>query len=220
MNGVSLLSWQPTTRTGDSISSKIITRPLLCVRMTTSNSRLSDILVKRRRRISPTLRAQVLTGSDSLFRSGSLTNGAMSLSWTRSHGSERPTLHLMHLHLILLKDMPFLLSNGHGNTVYALTLISILYPDHKTVCELLFRIGSYVLISTSGYNHSGKQGQVNFMSGVMGYANAQRALEYIRVITEFISQPQWKDVVMMFGIMNEAQHSIIGRDGLTSLYVS
>lgn len=68
-----------------------------------------------------------------------------------------------------------------------------------------------------GYNHSGKGGQVNFMNGVMGYANAQRALEYIRVITEFISQPQWKDVVVMFGVMNEAQHTVIGRDGLSSL---
>lgn len=55
------------------------------------------------------------------------------------------------------------------------------------------------------------------MNGVMGYANAQRALEYIRVITEFISQPQWKDVVVMFGVMNEAQHTVIGRDGLSSL---
>lgn len=55
------------------------------------------------------------------------------------------------------------------------------------------------------------------MNGVMGYANAQRALEYIRVITEFISQPQWKDVVVMFGIMNEAQVSTIGKDEITAL---
>ncbi len=39
-----------------------------------------------------------------------------------------------------------------------------------------------------GYNHSGKLGQINFMYGVMGYANAQRTLDYIRTITEFISQ--------------------------------
>jgi glucan 1,3-beta-glucosidase len=39
-----------------------------------------------------------------------------------------------------------------------------------------------------GYNHSGKLGQVNFLHGIMGYANAQRALDYIRIITEFISQ--------------------------------
>ena len=39
-----------------------------------------------------------------------------------------------------------------------------------------------------GYNHSGKLGSLNFMSGIMGYANAQRTLDYIRTITEFISQ--------------------------------
>ncbi|KAF7798806.1 hypothetical protein EIP86_010031 [Pleurotus ostreatoroseus] len=42
--------------------------------------------------------------------------------------------------------------------------------------------------SQNGYNHSGKLGMVNFMNGVMGVANAQRTMDYIRVITEFISQ--------------------------------
>ena len=40
----------------------------------------------------------------------------------------------------------------------------------------------------AGYNHSGKAGPINFLNGVMGLANAQRMLDYIRVITEFISQ--------------------------------
>ncbi|KAG6852261.1 hypothetical protein C0991_001473, partial [Blastosporella zonata] len=66
------------------------------------------------------------------------------------------------------------------------------------------------------YNHSGKLGQIDFLNGVMGIANAQRALEYIRVFTEFISQPQYKNVVPMFGIMNEALLSTIGKPQLTS----
>ncbi|KAG6816658.1 hypothetical protein H0H87_004301 [Tephrocybe sp. NHM501043] len=70
-----------------------------------------------------------------------------------------------------------------------------------------------------GYNHSGKLGDPNFLNGVMGIANAQRALEYIRVFTEFISQKQYKDVVPMFGIMNEALLSTIGRSQLTSFYL-
>ena len=45
-----------------------------------------------------------------------------------------------------------------------------------------------VLTGVIAYNHSGKIGQVNFMNGVMGVANAERTLDYIRVITEFISQ--------------------------------
>lgn len=40
----------------------------------------------------------------------------------------------------------------------------------------------------AGYNHSGKLGSINFLNGMMGIANAERALEYIRVITEFITQ--------------------------------
>ncbi|KAJ7466517.1 glycoside hydrolase family 5 protein [Mycena latifolia] len=73
--------------------------------------------------------------------------------------------------------------------------------------------------SQNGYNHSGKLGQVNFLNGVMGVANAQRALDYIRVITEFIAQPQYAEVVPMFGIVNEALMSQIGRDQLTSFYL-
>lgn len=35
----------------------------------------------------------------------------------------------------------------------------------------------------------------------MGIVNAQRTLNYIRVITEFISQPDIQPVVPMFGIL-------------------
>ena len=59
--------------------------------------------------------------------------------------------------------------------------------------------------SQNGYNHSGRGGQINFMNGPMGYANAQRMLEYIRVITEFISQPEYKDLIPIFGIINERE---------------
>lgn len=39
--------------------------------------------------------------------------------------------------------------------------------------------------------------------GVMGIANAQRTMDYIRVIAEFISQPEYRNVVPFFGILNE-----------------
>lgn len=91
----------------------------------------------------------------------------------------------------------------------------------------------------TGYNHSGKLGQVNFMNGVMGFANAQRMLDYIRIITEFISQvhifdfihfrhlidafilqPEWTDVVPMFSILNEALLHTIGQDSISHLCVT
>ena len=50
----------------------------------------------------------------------------------------------------------------------------------------------------------------------MGIANAQRALTYIRVIAEFISQPQYKDVVPMFSVTNEPQAPVVGMGTLQS----
>ncbi|PPQ78311.1 hypothetical protein CVT25_011682 [Psilocybe cyanescens] len=73
--------------------------------------------------------------------------------------------------------------------------------------------------SHNAYNHSGKMGQINFLYGVMGLANAQRTLNYLRIITEFISQPEYKDVVLIFGIMNEALVSQIGRTEIGGFYV-
>lgn len=53
----------------------------------------------------------------------------------------------------------------------------------------------------------------------MGVANADRLMGYIRVVTEFISQKEYQDVVQMFGVVNEPLLGIIGRDQLTRLYV-
>ncbi|KAF7306449.1 Glycoside hydrolase family 5 protein [Mycena indigotica] len=73
--------------------------------------------------------------------------------------------------------------------------------------------------SQNGYNHSGKMGQINFLNGPMGMANAQRALDCIRVITEFIAQEQYQDVVQIFGVVNEALMSTIGREQLGAFYI-
>lgn len=70
--------------------------------------------------------------------------------------------------------------------------------------------------SQNGYNHSGRLGLINFLNGVMGIANAQRGLEYIRVITEFISQPQYSHIAL-WGFMNEAVLRTIGKDILSHL---
>ena len=44
------------------------------------------------------------------------------------------------------------------------------------------------------------EASVNFfpsMNGVMGLANGQRTSTYLRILTEFVSQDQYKDVVGM-----------------------
>lgn len=73
---------------------------------------------------------------------------------------------------------------------------------------------------SSGYNHSGRQGTINFLNGVMGIANAQRTLNIIRTVTEFISQPEYKNVVPMFSVLNEPYAATIGVDMLRHLYVA
>jgi glucan 1,3-beta-glucosidase len=51
----------------------------------------------------------------------------------------------------------------------------------------------------------------------MGIANAQRTLDYIRIITEFISQPEYRDLIPVFSIVNEALLGTIGLPQLTAL---
>ncbi|KAG8905076.1 hypothetical protein FRB99_000724 [Tulasnella sp. 403] len=73
--------------------------------------------------------------------------------------------------------------------------------------------------SQNGYNHSGKMGMINFLMGVMGYANAERGLDYMRIIVEFISQPEYKNLIPLFGVMNEARTADIGMDVIGSFYL-
>ena len=65
--------------------------------------------------------------------------------------------------------------------------------------------------SQNGWNHSGRGGSINWMYGPMGIANAQRSLEHIRSMVEYISQPGIKEVVPMLGLVNEVPIT----DGLT-----
>ena len=60
---------------------------------------------------------------------------------------------------------------------------------------------------------------VNFLAGNMGLANAQRTFYYIRILTEFISQPEYRDLIPIFGIVNEALVATIGMDQITSFYL-
>ena len=73
--------------------------------------------------------------------------------------------------------------------------------------------------SQNGWNHSGRLGTINVLNGPMGLANAQRSLDYIRILAEFISQDEYKDVVVMFGITNEPQAPTFGQDALSRYYL-
>lgn len=72
--------------------------------------------------------------------------------------------------------------------------------------------------SQNGWNHSGKLGEINFLNGVMGVANAQRGLDYIRILAEFISQPEYRDVIPFFGILNEPNGGTIPENTMKAFY--
>lgn len=73
--------------------------------------------------------------------------------------------------------------------------------------------------SQNAWNHSGRQGSCNFLNGTNGILNAQRALNYIRTITEFFHQPEYRDVVTMFTIINEPQVGMQGNETLSEFYL-
>ncbi|PBK97236.1 glycoside hydrolase [Armillaria gallica] len=68
--------------------------------------------------------------------------------------------------------------------------------------------------SQNGWNHSGKSGT----HGTMGIANAERTLTYLRILTEFVSQDQYRDVVGIVGIVNEILWATIGQTSVQSFY--
>ncbi|TXT13576.1 hypothetical protein VHUM_00943 [Vanrija humicola] len=72
--------------------------------------------------------------------------------------------------------------------------------------------------SQNGWNHSGKVGPINWMHGVMGIANAQRSLEYMRSMIQYISQPGIKEVVPVFGLVNEVLSSAVGQGTMGTFY--
>ncbi|KAI8998465.1 glycoside hydrolase [Trametes punicea] len=73
--------------------------------------------------------------------------------------------------------------------------------------------------SQNGWNHSGRLGDINVLLGPMGIANAERSLDYIRIIAEFISQPEYRDVIQLFGITNEPFGPTIGQDPIKRYYL-
>ncbi|WVW84155.1 hypothetical protein I302_106184 [Kwoniella bestiolae CBS 10118] len=73
--------------------------------------------------------------------------------------------------------------------------------------------------SQNGWNHSGRQGTPNWLNGPMGLAHAQRSLDYIRTLAQFISQPEYSDVVQMFGFINEPNGNALSKGPIASFYV-
>lgn len=53
----------------------------------------------------------------------------------------------------------------------------------------------------------------------MGISNAQRTLEVLRTLTEFVSQDQYKDVVTIISLVNEVLAATVGLNPMASFYL-
>jgi glucan 1,3-beta-glucosidase len=74
--------------------------------------------------------------------------------------------------------------------------------------------------SQNGYNHGGRLGTFNFLNSPTGLVSAQRTLDIIRTIIEFINQPDIANVVPAFGILNEPNLPVgIGINNIERFYV-
>lgn len=73
---------------------------------------------------------------------------------------------------------------------------------------------TWYLVDRCSRHLQGRMGPIAMLNGPMGFANAERSIDYIRIIAEFIAQPQYRDVVVMFGITNEPQAAVLGKENL------
>ncbi|GAA5863875.1 hypothetical protein JCM8547_006091, partial [Rhodosporidiobolus lusitaniae] len=72
--------------------------------------------------------------------------------------------------------------------------------------------------SQNGWNHSGRLGYINVLHGPMGYANAQRALDYVREVAGFLAREEVRHIIPMYSLLNEPMLAVIGPDALRSFY--
>ena len=72
--------------------------------------------------------------------------------------------------------------------------------------------------SQNGWNHSGRLGAISWLNSTMGLANAQRSLEVMRSIAQFISQPEYAPVVPLFGFINEPNANALSQNVVGSFY--
>ncbi|KAB8214740.1 putative glucan 1,3-beta-glucosidase D [Aspergillus novoparasiticus] len=57
--------------------------------------------------------------------------------------------------------------------------------------------------SQNGWNHSGREGVIGWLNGTDGQLNRQRSLDFHNQISQFFAQPRYKNVVTIYGLVNE-----------------
>ena len=68
--------------------------------------------------------------------------------------------------------------------------------------------------SQNGWNHSGRQGVIGWINGTDGATNAQRSLDIHGQISAFFAQPRYKDVIGIYGLVNEPKMTVLPVDAV------
>ncbi|WPH02636.1 glycoside hydrolase family 5 protein [Acrodontium crateriforme] len=57
--------------------------------------------------------------------------------------------------------------------------------------------------SQNGWNHSGRQGTIGWLNGTDGALNGQRTVDLHTQLSTFFTQPRYKNIITMYGLVNE-----------------
>jgi glucan 1,3-beta-glucosidase len=69
--------------------------------------------------------------------------------------------------------------------------------------------------SQNGWNHSGRQGSVDWILGPDGAVNANRSLDIHNMLSQFFAQDRYKNIIVFYGLVNEPALSIPQSDLVT-----
>lgn len=68
----------------------------------------------------------------------------------------------------------------------------------------------------NGWNHSGRLGEINWIKGDDGAENAKKTLELHQQLATFFSQPRYKNIITMYGLVNEPKMTELPVDKVIS----
>ncbi|KIW04369.1 uncharacterized protein PV09_04653 [Verruconis gallopava] len=70
--------------------------------------------------------------------------------------------------------------------------------------------------SQNGWNHSGRQGIIRWLNGTDGALNGQRTIDVHNQLSQFFSQPRYKNLVTMYGLVNEPRMVALNTDSVVA----
>ncbi|KAI2463731.1 glycoside hydrolase family 5 protein [Annulohypoxylon bovei var. microspora] len=70
--------------------------------------------------------------------------------------------------------------------------------------------------SQNGWNHSGRQGVVNWLNGTDGDLNKQRSLDVHDRLTKFFAQDRYKNIITFYGLANEPRMVSLSAEAVIS----